>query len=221
MAAILEPRVQTSILIVDDHSLVGETLRRVLDREPDLTVVAVVETAAAALEAAEGLRPDVVLMDYRLPDGDGATTAARLLEAIPGTKILMLTGSGDETTVSEALQAGCVGYLEKTAKVDRVITAIRQARDGELVVSATDLSRAVSTPPAAVRRRRPDGLTEREAEVLELLVEGLSNRDMADRLYVSVHTVRAHIRALLAKLGAHTRLEAVATARRQGLLDKQ
>ncbi len=204
------------MLIVDDHDMVAESLRRVLEREHDIDVVGVAPTSRAALDAAQTHQPDVVLMDIGLPDADGVTTAARMLSMLPRTKILILTGRGSDAAVAEALQAGCVGYLEKTSSVDRVASAIRQAKQGELVLSAADLSRVVASP--APPKPRGNALTDREVEVLRLLAQGMSNRELADQLYLSVHTVRAHVRALLAKLGAHTRLEAVAVARRQGII---
>jgi DNA-binding NarL/FixJ family response regulator len=211
----IETRSVVSVLIVDDHSMVAESLRRVLEREDDLDVVGVAPTARDAVEIASEQHPDVVLMDLGLPDADGVTAAARILDALPDTKILILTGRGSDAVVAEALQAGCVGYLEKTSSVDRVASAIRQAKHGELVISAADLSRAVASPAPS---KPAEDLTEREIQVLALLAEGMSNRELANELYVSVHTVRAHVRALLAKLGAHSRLEAVAQARRRGLV---
>jgi len=217
LVAVIDSRTSVSVMIVDDHAMVAESLRRVLDREADLDIVAVAETSARAVEDAQSMKPDVVLMDLGLPDADGVTTAARILKVLPSTKILILTGRGGDATVAEALQAGCVGYLEKTSPVDRVVSAIRQASQGELVLSAADLTRVGTDDPAG--GARGDELTPREVEVLELLAEGKSNRELANELYLSVHTVRAHVRALLAKLGAHTRLEAVANARRQRIID--
>jgi len=208
-----------TVLIVDDHSMVADGLKRLLEHEDDIDVVGIANTAADALARVFELRPKVVLMDYRLPDGDGITTATRIFKMLPETQVVIVTGSGDEDTVSEALHAGCIGYLEKTMALDRIGPAVRQAARGELVVSASDLARAMRMPSPA--GRRTEELTEREIEVLELLAVGLANREIADRLYLSVHTVRSHIRALLSKLGAHNRLEAVALARRQHLIDRE
>jgi DNA-binding NarL/FixJ family response regulator len=209
----------TAVQIVDDHEMVADSFRRLLEREDDFTVVAVSATGQAAVDDAQAAKPDVVLMDLGLPDMDGVTAAARILSIRPQARILILTGRGTNAAVMDALQAGCVGYLEKTSPSDRLVSAIRAAAAGELVLSAADLSRAVSMP-AEVVTARGQHLTARELEVLELLAEGRSNQEIGDELYVSIHTIRAHIRTLLTKLGARSRLEAVASARRQNLISR-
>lgn len=204
-----------SLLVVDDHEMVAESFRRALDREPDIEVVAVAATSAEAVALAAERRPRVVLMDLQLPDGDGVTAAARILATAPRTRVLILTGAGGDTAVGDALRVGCVGYLEKTSPLDQIAPAIRKAVGGELALSARDLARAVASPPR--RSGRGDDLTRRELEVVRMLADGMSNGEIARELYVSIHTVRSHVRTLLAKLGARNRLEAVAAARRQGL----
>jgi DNA-binding NarL/FixJ family response regulator len=201
------------VLIVDDHSMVAESLRRVLESEADLDVVAVADTAASAVAVATAERPDVVLMDYHLPDGDGiaATRAIKLVN--PDTKVILLTGVNATAALSGALEAGCSGYLEKTGHVDRLADAIRSVQGGGLVLSSDDLARAVSAPKPPERT-----LTDREMEVLQRLADGSSTNAIAEELGVSTTTVRAHVQRILAKLEVHSRLEAVASARRQGII---
>jgi DNA-binding NarL/FixJ family response regulator len=204
-----------AVLIVDDHAVVAEGIRRVLEREPDFEVVAVAGTAKDAVETAKRERPDVVLMDLGLPDADGVTTARHILRMLPDTKIVILTGGGADEVVGQALQIGCVGYLEKTASLQRIAEGVRQAQLGEIVVSAEHLTRAVVSPPEPLVEVE---LTNRELEVLELLAAGLSNRDVAKELYLKEGTARTYVNAILNKLDAHTRSEAVAEARRRGIL---
>jgi len=200
-------------MIVDDHDMVAESLRRGLEREADIDVVAVATTVAMAVDLATTQPPDVVLMDYILPDGSGVDAAATILAAHPGVKILLLTGSDATGVLPAALEVGCVGYLEKTAPLDRLAPAIRSAAEGGLVLSAANLARAVNEPkPSAT------ALTAREQEVLELMAAGVATDAMATRLEVSPVTIRAHVQRILSKLEAHSRLEAVATARERGLL---
>ena len=205
-----------TVLIVDDHALVAESFRVVLSGEPDIDVVAIAGTAAEAVAAATTHRPDVVLMDYVLPDGDGAAAAARVMAVLPDTKVVMLTGSDEPTALFAAFEAGCVGYFQKTSDLERLASAVRAAAAGELVVSPADLGLLFE------HRRRERGeaatLTPREVEVLRLAAAGLSSRAVAERLGLSLHTVRTHLQNVLTKLGAHSRLEAVAVARKRGLL---
>jgi DNA-binding NarL/FixJ family response regulator len=206
------------VLVVDDHEMVAESFRRVLEREDDIEVVAMAVTAAEAFEQAVAHRPDVILMDYLLPDGDGAATTVRIREDLPDVKVVLLTGSDIEAALPMALRAGCVGYLEKTSALEALAPAVRSAAEGEIVISPPDLTRLVSEPPA---EGAVDALTAREHDILTLMAEGLPNQAIADRLTLSVHTVRTHVQTVLAKLGAHSKLEAVAVARRRGLLRMQ
>lgn len=205
------------VLIVDDHQMMAEGLRAVLETEPDVGVVGVAGTAASALDMASELHPDVVLMDFRLPDGDGGTAAATIRDAVPGSHVVMLTGYADDATLARAIDAGCVGFVHKTADVDTVIDAVRRAHAGEPVFSSDDLSKLVrhlrgETAPVG------SDLTGRELEVLQLLAEGVTTEALAERLFISKHTARSHVRNILGKLGAHSKLEAVAVAARAGVI---
>ncbi|HEX3607057.1 MAG TPA: response regulator transcription factor [Candidatus Dormibacteraeota bacterium] len=204
------------VLLVDDHAMVAEGFRRLLDATGDIEVVAMASTAVAAAEAAVEHRPDVVLMDYRLPDGPGTAAAARIRAEVPGARVIMLTGSDEPDALRAALAAGCVGYLEKTGPLDRLPAAIRAAAAGESVISPHHLAQLSAEPAAPAPRHLL--LTRRELEILRLVAEGMSNQMIADAAVVSIHTVRTHIQAILEKVGAHSKLEAVTIARRQGLL---
>jgi NarL family two-component system response regulator LiaR len=202
-----------TVLIVDDHSMVAESFRRALALEDDLEVVAVAATAAEARAAATAQRPDVVLMDYALPDADGASTAAALLQERPATKIILVTGSEAADAVRLAIGAGCVGYLEKTMALSQLAVAIRAAAAGETAISPEHLALALRPTPADDAQ-----LTRREREVLALVATGLSNQAIADQLVLSLHTVRTHVQSILAKLGLHSKLEAATFARDNGLV---
>jgi DNA-binding NarL/FixJ family response regulator len=205
------------VLIVDDHQMMAEGLEAALEAEPDLEVVAVAGTAAGAVAAAAEHRPDVVLMDFRLPDRDGARAAADVRRADPDVVVLMLSGYGDDATLSRAIDAGCAGFVHKSGDIETVVDAVRRARAGEPVFSTEDLAKLV-------RHLRGDAapvgsdLTSRELEVLQLLAEGVTTDALAERLYISRHTARSHVRNILAKLGAHSKLEAVAIAARSGIV---
>jgi DNA-binding NarL/FixJ family response regulator len=205
------------IVIVDDHAMVAEGFRRVLEAEPDLAVVEVAPNAERGVAAVAQHRPDVVLMDYALPDGDGVAATRAIGEASPGTAVLMLTGAGS-VAVQAAFAAGASGYIEKTGPMESLAPAVRSAAAGRVVLSRRNLDRLVAPPPQP--EAEPDGpaLTGRERDVLLLVADGKTNRAAAEALDLSVNTVRTHVQSLLAKLEAHSKLEAVAIARRRGLV---
>jgi DNA-binding NarL/FixJ family response regulator len=205
------------VLIVDDHQMMAEGIRAALESEPDIVVVGVAGNAADAVSVAAATVPDVVLMDFRLPDRDGSQAAVDVRGAVAGVAVVMLTGFGDDATLTRAIDAGCAGFVHKSADIDTVVDAVRRARAGEPVFSAEDLSKLVrhlrgdTTPVGA-------DLTTRELEVLQLLAEGVTTEALSERLYISKHTARSHVRNILAKLGAHSKLEAVAVAARAGIV---
>lgn len=205
------------VLVVDDHQMMAESLAAVLGSEPDVDVVGVAATAADALARATDLTPDVVLMDFRLPDGDGGTATEAIRRAVPSTQVVMFSGYVDDSTLSRAVDAGCVGFVHKTADVDTLLDAVRRADLGEPVFSADDLSRLVRHLRDDTRPVGSD-LTSRELEVLQLLAEGATTDRLAEQLFISKHTARSHVRNILAKLGAHSKLEAVAVAARAGIV---
>jgi DNA-binding NarL/FixJ family response regulator len=206
------------VLIVEDHDLVAETLRRALDAEADLTVVDVVRSVDEAVRATRAVQPRIVVMDYGLPDGTGAEATREIKGEFPEIEVVMLTGKASGATLAEALEAGCGGFVAKEGRFDELVKAIRAVLAGEVRVPP-DLMADL----AAHLRPQPDtlgaDLTAREREVLQLLAEGRSTHDIVDSLFLSVHTVRNHIRNILAKLNARSRLEAVAVATRIGVVD--
>jgi len=204
------------VVLVDDHDMVAESFRRILATTPDIDVLAVAGTVAAAIEAARAHRPDVIVMDHHLPDGRGSTAAVHIRSELPETRIVMLTGTDDPAALAEALAAGCVGYFEKTSAFDDLPAAIRTAAAGGAVISPRHLVRlqGYARPPGPPGAR----LTPREHEVLLLVAQALPNGAIAERLSLSVNTVRTHVQVILDKLGAHSKLEAVTVARQRGLL---
>lgn len=193
------------LLIVDDHALVADSLALALADEPDLVVVGRAVTSAQALERARELRPDVVLLDQGLPDRDGIETARLLVTERPAIRIVMLTGSGALGLQRRARAVGCIGFVTKDRETADLVGAVRAAADGrETTAGSTQLDCTTD-------------LSDRELEILDGIVRGLDNRAIADELYLSVHTVRNHVQRVLTKMGAHSKLEAAAAARRLGL----
>jgi DNA-binding NarL/FixJ family response regulator len=201
------------LMLVDDHQMFVQSLARVLELEEDIEVVATANSVSAGISAAAEHLPDVILMDYRLPDGDGISAASRIGTDHPHIKIVLLAGSNDPNALRRVVDAGCLGYLDKARSIDDVLAAVRIAATGHVVISASDLARIV-----AGTRDDVTSLTKREREILFLIAEGLSNEVIARRLVLSVHTVRTHVQTILAKLGAHSKLEALAIAKRRTLV---
>ncbi len=203
------------VVIVDDHQMVGDGLVAVIDNEPDMQVVGRANDVTVARTVVAEVRPDVVLMDFALPSGDGVTCAVELKKEQPELRTIILTGSGSDEIVRRAIVEGCDGFLRKTATVDDVVRAVRRAYDGGAVFSDTDLLRA-----AGHRRDQgsPTQLSARELEVLRHLADGQTTASIAKSLFVSPHTVRSHVRGILEKLDAHSKLEAVAIALREGIV---
>jgi DNA-binding NarL/FixJ family response regulator len=211
------------VLIVDDHNVFAQGLALLLAASADLDVVGTAATAADAHRIAERERPDVVLMDFRLPDGTGAEAASRIHTSVPAAAVVMLSADSGDDAVLTAVEAGAVGYLLKTEAAASVVTAVRRAADGEVLLPPTLLAGLVARQrnrarEASERRARRDLLTGRERDVLGLMAEGLDNKAIAARLAISLHTARGYIQSLLEKLGAHSKLEAVVRASQLGLL---
>ncbi len=194
------------------------SLAQALQAEPDLLVVAQATSVAQARELVASALPDVVLLDHRLPDGDGVAAMAELHRIRPSAKIVVLTASTSDRVLVAAMEGGAAGFIAKTQPLDDVLAGVRAAAQGESVVSAKLLNRLLPR----LQRRSGGGraeLTEREHEILDLLARGLSNADIAEQLTISVHTVRNHVANLSAKLGAHSKLEVLSIAVREGLVD--
>lgn len=200
------------VLIVDDHAMVASGLRAALDDEHDLEVVATAGSIAEAVAAAERDRPDIVLMDFRMGDGDATDGMAALAAAGLGVPVVVVSGYADARSVQRAVEAGCAGYLLKDQAIEELAGAVRAVCGGGAVFAPAVL-------PAVLGRRsagRGHDLTPREAEVLQLLADGASTADIAGRLFLSTNTVRNHVQRGLGKLGAHSKLQAVAIGVREG-----
>lgn len=205
------------VMLVDDHQMVVQGLLRILGEQSDIEVVATAGTVEDAAASARMHRPDVVLMDYELPDGNGIQAAERIRADRPDTKVVMLTSYTDESVLVAAIEAGCSGYVTKHKVVEEVVDAVRAAAAGEALISPAMLARLLPKLRPSKRGLGSD-LTSREIEVLKLLAEGLSNQAIADKLVISVHTVRHHVQNIITKLDVHSKLEAVATAAKEGLI---
>jgi DNA-binding NarL/FixJ family response regulator len=205
------------VLIVDDHVIFTESLIRVLGSRPELTVVGTAGTVHSAVAAAVELRPDVVLMDFELPDGDGPQATAHIKALMPSVHVIMLTALAGGDALVRAIAAGCSGFVNKGDAVDDLVQAILAARDNEPINPTPTLTPLLRQLPPTERGLGAD-LTLREREVLELMSAGLINKQVAKRLGLRLNTVRNHSQNILYKLRAHSRLEAVATALRDGLI---
>lgn len=205
------------VLIVDDHEVLAASLAQVLDSQSGISTVGVAGTLARAKALLATTAPDVVLLDHRLPDGEGVAAIAELRRIRPSAEIVILTASAADHVLVAAIEAGAAGFVSKTRGLAEVTAAVRAAAAGEAVISPELLARLLPRFQRGTQRAGND-LTDREREVLGLLADGLSNAAIAERLTVSVHTVRNHIANLSAKLGAHSKLEALSIAVRDGLL---
>jgi DNA-binding NarL/FixJ family response regulator len=208
------------VLIVDDHQMFAESIAHILTDEDAIEVIGIAANAADGIRLAHSANPDVVVLDLNLPDGDGIDVARRIRQTDPTTRVLILTGAGDERTVVDAVDAGCSGLVTKDRALRELVDAVRVTAAGDAYIGpamlAALLPRLGSTPRAI-----GSDLTTREREVLDLMGEGLSNQAIADRMILSVHTIRNHVQNLLSKLHAHSKLEAVVVATRAALLARR
>lgn len=205
----------TTVLIIDDHLLVADALAAAFANEVGFTVCGVARTGAEGIELALQLQPDVTLIDFRLPDMNGADVVRRLTSETL-SRCVILTGTGQERALLEAIDAGAAGFLTKDQRFDEIVEAIAAVARGEASFEAGLLARVLPD----LRRGNDSGrrLTSREHEVLRLLVMGLANSEIGERLFISTNTVRNHVANLMVKLHAKSRGEAVAIASREGLV---
>jgi len=213
-----------NVLLVEDHRLMFEGLSSLLTEYSDINVLGVATTVADAIAKASLLKPDLVLMDYRLPDGDGAQASERIRSLLPDTAILFLSADPSEASIMRAVEAGASGYVSKGASAEELVNSIRKAAEGEFLLEAATMARLLeqrhqSQQKATEQRRLIGDLTPRERDVLRLMARGLDNHEISDELGIGYGTVRGHVRGVLEKLGSHTRLHAVAAARKAGLLE--
>ncbi len=207
-----------SVLIVDDHLMFAESLARLLQDEGDIAVVGLAPSGADAIEMSGRLSPDVVLIDYQMPDRDGVEISAEIKERNPQIMVVMLTGTSDDRVLLASIEAGCSGFLTKDRAASEVAIAVRSAAAGEALITPALLARLL---PKLSRRQAGVGteLTAREREVMACMARGWSNKTTATELYLSVNTVRNYTQSILTKLGAHSKLEAVSRAVREGIVD--
>jgi DNA-binding NarL/FixJ family response regulator len=210
------------VLFVEDHQLLADALAAMLSREPDMQVVGIAGTVAdAKILAREQL--DVVLMDYRLPDGTGAEATRAIKARWPAARIVMVTALTDDETLLESIQAGADGYLTKDRAAEDVVTAVRAAHAGETLLPRSvivEIARRVAAArERGDERRVVEPLTPRELEILRALTEGMSTPEICERLFIAPNTLRTHVQNIMGKLRVHSKLEAVAFALKYRLVD--
>ena len=210
------------VLFVEDHQLLADALSAMLAREPDMTVVGVAGSVAEAKTMARE-RIDVALMDYRLPDGTGAEATRAIKARWPLARVVMLTAIKDDETVLESIQAGADGYLTKDRAADDVVQAVRAAYAGETLLPRSVIveiaRRVAAAKDRGDDRKMIEPLTPRELEVLRALTDGLSTPEICERLYIAPNTLRTHVQNIMGKLRVHSKLEAVAFALKNRLVE--
>jgi DNA-binding NarL/FixJ family response regulator len=203
------------VIIADSDRNATASFRVLLDRHEGIDVVAVATTSASAVESAERLKPDVMLVNVELPDRDGLATTVAIKANAPSTKVILMSETRDESIAIAGIEAGCAGVLDKSRAWVELVSAVRAAFHGETIISQEELQRVVS------KARGVDGraarLTEREEQVLACMRQGSSNAQVAERLGVSANTVRNHVQRILYKLNVHSKLEAIVLTSRVGL----
>ncbi|WP_328940961.1 response regulator transcription factor [Streptomyces sp. NBC_00250] len=207
----------TRVFLVDDHEVVRRGLRDLIDDEPDMEVVGEAASAEQALARGPALRPDVAVLDVRLPDGDGISVCRELRSRMPDLACLMLTSFDDEDALLDAIMAGAAGYVLKQIKGSDLVSAVRTVATGQSMLDPATTARLMHSLRDPEAAKPPEDerlavLSDRERSVLELIGEGLTNRQIAKRLYLSEKTVKNHISRLLGKLGVERRVQAAVIA---------
>ena len=205
------------VLVVEDHRVVAEGLAALIDGQADMKVVGNVGTVAECIPAAAELNPDVVLLDFRLPDGTGPDAAAAIRSIRPGAKMIFLTREDTEAARFAAVQSGASAFLHKSRAAAEVVAAIRDVARGKMLITPRTIATLLNKRRAI--EAQLERLTPREKEVLRLMAEGHPSRSIAAELGISYTTVRTHIRGLGSKLAVHSKLEAVVKARELGLIN--
>ncbi|MFF4887640.1 response regulator [Streptomyces nigra] len=204
------------VFLLDDHEVVRRGVHDLLDDEPDITVVGEAATVEQALIRVPALRPDVAVLDVRLPDGDGVTVCRELRSQMPDLACLMLTSFDDEEALLDSIMAGAAGYVLKQIQGSDLVSAVRTVAHGQSLLDASATTKLMARlrggqQPAEEPEVLP-GLSDREREILDLIGEGLTNRQIGQRLYLAEKTVKNHISRLLAKLGVERRVQAAVIA---------
>ncbi len=208
---------RTSVLIVDDHAVVREGLRAMLDGDPSLRVIGEAHNGLEAIELVGFLKPQVVLIDINMPEMDGLQATARIKELYPTTTVIILTMHATRSHVLEALRAGASGYLLKDAPRSHVLETIRHAANGEVLISG-DLLRGAVEVASIPEAPSLEALTPREHEALVLLARGKTNKEIAKAMNLSAETIKKMVQSIIAKLGASDRTHAAVKALRAGLI---
>jgi len=226
-SALVDPAEQLApdikVLVVEDQRALADTLKLGINAQPDLDCVGAVGTVDDAMPLIAAFHPDVVLMDIHLPGVDGIEGTRRVKASHPATQVLILTADATPDLLSGAAAAGATGLLAKDSAFDDILGAIRSRVEGKFLVEGATLAALLGKPPPTEpshsgRQANQAGLSQRELEVLALMGEGLDPRAINERLVVSIHTARGHVKKVMMKLGAHSQLEAVIAATRMGLL---
>ena len=207
----------TRVLIIEDHQVVAEGLAALINDQKDMTVIGQAGSVAESLTRAAELKPDLVLVDFRLTDGTGADAAVAIRQMRPETKLIFLTREDSDAARFAALEAGASAFIHKSRAAQEVVDAIRTVADGGTLFTPRGIAQLLSSRREV--EAQLERLTAREKEVLRLMAEGISSRDIASKLGISYTTVRTHIRSLGSKLGVHSKLEAIVKARELALVE--
>jgi NarL family two-component system response regulator LiaR len=213
---------KTRILLADDHPLLREALSQVFSSEKDMEIVGEANNGEEAVNMTSQLKPDILVMDIMMPKFDGLEASRQIKKVAPNTAILILTAYDDDNYVLGLLEAGAAGYLMKSARGQDLVEAVRAIRAGESVLHPMIieklLKQAMIKPPGPVDRKIKELLSDREMEMLKLLATGMSNKEIADKLFLSLRTVKAHMSNIFTKMSVASRSEALVEALRKGLI---
>jgi DNA-binding NarL/FixJ family response regulator len=215
MSADSRPVGKISVFLLDDHEIVRRGVRELLEAEPDIAVIGEAGTAASALARIPALKPDVAVLDVRLPDGDGVMVCRELRSLLPDLACLMLTSFGDDEALFDAIMAGAAGYVLKQIRGTDLVGAVRTVASGQSLLDPEAARKVMARMRDQASRSDPlAGLTGQERKILELIGEGLTNRQIGERMYLAEKTIKNYVSALFAKLGMERRTQAAALATR-------
>jgi two-component system, NarL family, response regulator DevR len=215
MSADSQPQGKINVFLLDDHEIVRRGVRELLEAEPDIIVIGEAGTAASALARIPALKPDVAVLDVRLPDGDGVMVCRELRSMMPDLACLMLTSFGDDEALFDAIMAGAAGYVLKQIRGTDLVGAVRTIASGESLLDPEAARKVMNRMREQANRSDPLAeLTGQERKILELIGEGLTNRQIGERMYLAEKTVKNYVSALFAKLGMERRTQAAALATR-------